>query len=308
MILACASQTQGFRSAKSPNRSVGSGSGCPSPQRTWAENGFVSNAFAPCADSRLLLPAVFSHREIMRSKGIPRFVHIEGCGGVLAATQGVFLKLGLSFGGDGNHFHASRLGTRGHRVRCFPPPGFVTGGSRARYLGPRPARLATAGSRRTAETRFSPSSGSRASSSAMVWLLSGCRSCGRNLGQRRQHKAALGQGRVRQRQLLSGDDPIPHQQQIEIQRAGTVQGTLAAIASQLPFDGQQSHATTVAAPIASPEPRPRSGRQADRDSQRARFRTARSAPPPGRGGPDDPAAEDSASAGCLDWSRAQCRP
>ena len=74
----------------------------------------------------------------------------------------------------------------------------------------------------------------------MVWLRCGCRSCGRNLGQRRQHKAALGQGRVRQRQLFSGNDRIPHQQQIEIQRARALQDTLAAIAPQLPFDGQQS--------------------------------------------------------------------
>ena len=62
----------------------------------------------------------------------------------------------------------------------------------------------------------------------------------RDLGQGRQHKAAPGQGGVGQRQLLAGNDGIPYQQQVEIQRARTLDETLAAIAPQLPFDSQQS--------------------------------------------------------------------
>ena len=48
----------------------------------------------------------------------------------------------------------------------------------------------------------------------------------RNLRQRRQHKPALGQARVGQRQLLAGYDAVPHHQQIEIQRGQTLRVTL----------------------------------------------------------------------------------
>ena len=60
------------------------------------------------------------------------------------------------------------------------------------------------------------------------------------LSQRRQNKAALRQGRMRQRQLLPGDDGIPQQQQIEVQGAWAFGDTLTAIAPEFPFDGQQS--------------------------------------------------------------------
>ena len=62
----------------------------------------------------------------------------------------------------------------------------------------------------------------------------------RYLSQRRQHKAALRQGGVRQRQLILGNNGIPQQQQIEVQGAWTVVDPLAAIAPKFLFDRQQS--------------------------------------------------------------------
>ena len=74
----------------------------------------------------------------------------------------------------------------------------------------------------------------------MVCLLCGMPKLGRNLSQRRQHKAALGQAGCGSDSSSPATIAIPHQQQIEIQRARTISDTVAAITPQFPLDGQQS--------------------------------------------------------------------
>jgi hypothetical protein len=82
--------------------------------RLWKQDG-IRESLAHTARFEVLVSAPNTVYCFLVVLAFPRQIfserNIEGGGGVLAATLGVFLKLGLSFGGDGNHFHASRVGT-----------------------------------------------------------------------------------------------------------------------------------------------------------------------------------------------------
>ncbi len=93
---------------------------------------------------------------------------------------------------------------------------------------------------RTAEKRFSPSSGSWASKSAMVRFSCGWRSCGAisaNGASTKRRWAKAGCGNVSSSPATMAS---PNKQQIEVQGAWAVEDTLAAVAPEFLFDSQQS--------------------------------------------------------------------
>ncbi len=64
-----------------------------------------------------------------------------------------------------------------------------------------------------------------------------CAGC--DLGQRREHEAAMRHLRMRQGEPVVVEDDAIHQQQVEIEGARPFRGRLSAIAAKLALDGEQ---------------------------------------------------------------------